>query len=41
MLDDANVVCCTNTGASDRVFNRELAKRAFDLVVIDECAQAV
>jgi ATP-dependent RNA/DNA helicase IGHMBP2 len=41
VLDDSNVICCTNTGAGDRVFKRELFKTIFDLVVIDECAQAV
>lgn len=35
VLEDADVVCCTNAGAADRVFKRYLNKRVFDLVVID------
>ena len=35
------MLCCTNVGAADRVFNRYLSKQTFDLVVIDECGQAL
>ena len=35
LLDDAEVICCTNVGAADRVFRMYLPKRIFDLVVID------
>lgn len=41
LLSDAKVLCCTNVGAADRVFKRYLSKRVFDLVVIDECGQAL
>ena len=41
LLVDAQVICCTNVGAADRVFRRYLPKRIFDLVVIDECGQAL
>ena len=41
VLHDANVICCTNVGAADKIFYRELNKTRFNLVVIDECAQAV
>jgi superfamily I DNA and/or RNA helicase len=37
LLDSATVVCCTLTGVDSRV----LGERQFDLVVIDEAAQAV
>lgn len=35
VLHDSNVICCTNTGAGDKVFARELKDTIFDLVVID------
>jgi ATP-dependent RNA/DNA helicase IGHMBP2 len=41
ILGDAQVLCCTNVGAADRVFRRYLPNRVFDLVVIDECGQAL
>lgn len=40
-MNDANVICCTNVGAADKVFKRYLSKRKFDLVVIDECGQGL
>lgn len=41
IVNDADVICCTNVGAADRVFRRYLPKRVFDLVVIDECGQSL
>ncbi|KAL1524177.1 hypothetical protein AB1Y20_019086 [Prymnesium parvum] len=41
LLLDAQVVLCTNTGAQDRAFFELPADHAFDLVVIDEAAQAL
>jgi superfamily I DNA and/or RNA helicase len=35
ILQDAQVICCTNVGAADKVFKRYLSKRKFDLVIID------
>lgn len=35
ILTDAEVICCTNVGAADKVFKKYLNKRKFDLVVID------
>ena len=37
ILIDADVICATNTGAGDRIFNKIFAKnkRKFDLVIID------
>ncbi len=33
------MVCCTNTGAMDKIFEKVLPNLQFDVVVIDECAQ--
>lgn len=41
ILADSRVLCCTNVGAADRIFHRYLPKQMFDLVVIDECGQAL
>ena len=41
VLDESQVICCTNAGAGERMFRKELASTIFDLVVIDECAQSV
>jgi ATP-dependent RNA/DNA helicase IGHMBP2 len=41
ILDDVDVICCTNVGAYDRIFRKYLPKRVFDLVVIDECGQSL
>jgi ATP-dependent RNA/DNA helicase IGHMBP2 len=41
VVDATRVVCCTNTGAADKFFKREGKNIVFDLVVIDECAQAL
>lgn len=40
-LNDAEVICCTNVGAADKVFKKYLGKKKFDLVVIDECGQGL
>ena len=40
-MNDADVICSTNVGAADRIFKKYLSKRKFDLVVIDECGQAL
>jgi ATP-dependent RNA/DNA helicase IGHMBP2 len=40
-LNDAAVICCTNAGAADKCFDKDMKNTVFDLVVIDECAQAV
>ncbi|KAL4449194.1 hypothetical protein ABPG74_015576 [Tetrahymena malaccensis] len=41
VIQDTQVVCCTNSGAADYIFKRDFGKVEFDLVVIDECAQAL
>ena len=41
ILIDADVICCTNAGAGDKIFRKYLSKRMFDLVVIDECGQGL
>ena len=41
LLSSAQVVLCTNTGAADRALSCLPEKFAFDLVVIDEAAQAL
>ena len=41
LLMAAQVVLCTNTGAQDRALQQLPEGHAFDLVVIDEAAQAL
>ena len=41
LLETSQVVLCTNTGAADRALGCLPAEHAFDLVVIDEAAQAL
>ena len=41
LLQGAHVVLCTNTGAADRALRCLPAEHAFDLVVLDEAAQAL
>ena len=41
LLQHSQVVLCTNTGAADRALSCLPDEHAFDLVVIDEAAQAL
>lgn len=43
-LDNAQVILCTNTGAGEKIIDdyiNRLPSKSFDVVVIDECAQAL
>ncbi|KRX10128.1 P-loop containing nucleoside triphosphate hydrolase [Pseudocohnilembus persalinus] len=41
VAEDSQIICCTNTGAGDKIFKYELKNTIFDLVVIDEAAQSM
>ena len=45
MLADADVICCTLTSAADKTLRKyihtKLHEYLFDVLVIDECAQAI
>ncbi len=38
VLDDCNVILCTNSGSQDKIFSHYLKETFFDLVCIDEAA---
>ncbi|EGR33594.1 immunoglobulin mu binding protein 2, putative [Ichthyophthirius multifiliis] len=41
VLNETQVICCTNTGADDYIFKKEMKNFIFDLIIIDECAQSM
>lgn len=45
VLSNADVICCTLTSAADKTLRKyihnQLQDKLFDMLVIDECAQAI
>lgn len=40
VVNEASIVCSTNTGVLDKVLGKVLKDLSFDVIIIDECAQS-